>query len=231
MPERHLINEHLQALQDACGYAFQRTSLPTVALTHGSAGRNNNERLEFLGDAVLGSIVSEILFQRFPRQPEGFLSLHRDALVNGRKLAEIAQFLGLDKLLYASDAALNNNLLAQDSVLAGVLEAVVGAIYLDGGYAAASAFVRRIFAASLETLPNVPVKNPKTALQELLQARGHRPPYYQITVTTEARRGQPPCYLVECEAKDIGRSWTGRGASRKSAEELAARAALQELRR
>jgi ribonuclease-3 len=210
-------------------YRFRDPALLRVALVHRSAHRrHNNERLEFLGDSVLNLIISAELFHRRPGASEGELSRLRANLVRKETLAEIAQDLGLGGSLVLGPGELKSGGHRRSSILADALEAVFGAIYLDGGHESAHREIMRLFASRLDDLPgHEELKDPKTRLQEKLQAGGLSLPDYEIVDTqgdAHARR-----FRVQCRVVPLGLSVEGEGTSRRKAEQQAAARALAAL--
>ncbi len=213
-------------LKEHFGYRFKNKELLEAALTHRSADRRHNERLEFLGDSVLSAVISDVLFQAVPDATEGELSRIRASLVNGQTLGEIASGLALGVHLNLGSGELKSGGFRRPSILADALEAVLGAIYLDGGYDAAAASIHRIFCHRLDRLPSGDdLKDPKTRLQEYLQARGQALPNYSVLAT----RGEPHdrTFSVVCDADEY--SANGVGKSRRQAEQDAARCLLEQL--
>jgi ribonuclease-3 len=220
------------ALERALGHRFRRGELIARALTHRSFGSPHNERLEFLGDGVLGCVIAGELYARFPDLTEGQLSRLRASLVREAALAAVARELGLSAHLRLGEGEVASGGAARPSILADAMEAVVGAVFLDGGYDAARAAVLRIYAPALERLdPSAPAKDPKTRLQELLQARRRGLPLYRVVATRGAAHRQT--FEVECvvDAADGGeaRRATGSGSSRRLAEQQAAEQMLRLL--
>jgi ribonuclease III len=217
-------------LRDALGCDCRDAGLLEAALTHRSAGGINNERLEFLGDAVLNCVVAMLLFREFGAASEGDLSRFRASLVSGESLAGIAAEIGLGEQLRLGAGELKAGGFRRKSILADALEALFGALYLDGGFAGAAAAIERLFAGRLDRLPSAAeLKDPKTRLQEALQARGLGLPAYTI----EAVSGEPhdQTFHVSCAVDALGLATTARGGSRRRAEQAAAEAALEELDR
>ncbi len=205
-----------------------RADLLALALTHRSAGRANNERLEFLGDAALGLIIAEALCERFPHADEGELSRRRAALVNKDSLAAVARQLRLGDYLHLGPGELRTGGHARDSILADALEAVIGAVYADRGFACARDMVLRLFAARIERVAGADaVKDPKTRLQEWLQARRRPVPDYGVVAISGAAHDQQ--FVVTCRLTDTGAETEGRGSSRRRAEQDAAQRMLTEL--
>jgi ribonuclease-3 len=216
-------------LEERLGHRFDDRRLLEQALTHRSYGPQHNERLEFLGDGVLGCAVAQELYARFPQLPEGKLTRLRASLVREEALAEVAGELGLAGLLRLGEGELSSASEPRPSILADALEAVVGAIFLDGGYEAARKAVLAAFAPMIDRLdPEQSAKDAKTQLQEALQLKRGRLPEYRI-VSAEG----PPhrqSFEVECIVADSGLRTTGTGSSRQRAEQQAAVAMLEKLR-
>lgn len=209
-------------------YEFSRPELLGEALTHRSAGRPNNERLEFLGDAILNCVIAEALYHQVPDADEGALSRLRALLVRGETLARIAGELNLGEALALGSGELKSGGFRRRSILADALEAVIGAVYLDGGFEACRGLIRKLFASRLESLPAAEsLKDPKTRLQEYLQARQAALPVYRLV----AEQGEPHrrTFRVACEIPWLERPLEASGRSRRAAEQEAARLALQEL--
>jgi ribonuclease-3 len=208
-------------MERAFGPAFADPALCRAALTHRSAGSNHNERLEFLGDSILNCAVARLLYAAFPEADEGALSRQRASLVNEETLAQIATGLALGDHLHLGSGELKSGGFRRASILADALEALLGAIFLDGGFEAAAAAVSRIVGPRLEGLPTASaLKDPKTRLQEALQAQGLALPVY----TLRAVEGEPHAqsFCVQCEVAPLGLATEGQGVSRRRAEQLAA---------
>lgn len=215
-------------LRDALGIVPRDPALYAAALTHRSAAGRNNERLEFLGDAVLNLLIAEILYARFPIAPEGDLSRLRARLVSAEPLANIALERGLGDALQLGSGELKTGGFRRESILSDALEAVIGACYLDAGLEATRSLVARLFSAALESLPDVEtLKDPKTRLQERLQARGFPLPNY--TVTQIAGEPHAQTFAVICEVPALGLEFAGEGSSRRRAEQDAATRVLAAL--
>jgi len=211
------------------GYQFEDDGLRQQALTHRSAHGEHNERLEFLGDALLGMLIAEHLYATFPLADEGQLTRTRASLVNREALADIARELDLGEYLVLGEGELKSGGWRRDSILANALEALLGAIYLDGGIEACRDCVRRIYAARLtERDPHESVKDSKTALQEYLQARRLALPRYETTEVDGPPHEQ--VFTVRCEVDELAHPVCASGRSRRKAEQAAARAALNLLR-
>lgn len=214
--------------QKRLGYRFREPGLLERALTHRSYGTPNNERLEFLGDGVLGCAIAESLCVRFPDLPEGRLTSLRAALVREECLAEVAGELQLEGYVRLGEGERSGSTAVRPSILADALEAVFGAIFLDGGYEQARAAILRAYGERIEALdPESAVKDAKTRLQETLQARRLRLPQYRVTaVKGEAHR---QTFEVECLVEDLGLSAVGEGSSRRRAEQQAAEGVLDRI--
>ena len=211
-------------LGSAFGYVFSDPEAVRRALTHRSVSRTNNERLEFLGDSVLDFAVADLLFSRHPAATVGDLTRARASLVCREALAAAAREAGVGKYLVLGAGELRSGGRHRDSILADAFEALLGSIYLEGGYRAARDAVECIFAERLEqTTPAVTEKDPKTKLQELLQARGFDLPRYRVVVSDGS--AHRPRFLVECDAGVAG-SARGEGSSRRQAEQRAAERTL-----
>jgi ribonuclease-3 len=212
-------------LARALGHPFARADLLQQALTHRSAGAVNNERLEFLGDALIGFTIAEALVGRFPHADEGTLSRMRAALVKRESLAQLARGLELGDYLRLGAGELRTGGHTRDSILADALEAVLGAIYLDGEFNRARTVVLNLFRASLAQLNDAHAdKDPKTRLQELLQARRRPIPEYEVLTVGGTQHAQS--FTVSCALPDDGRLSRGEGSSRRRAEQAAAEAML-----
>jgi len=218
----------LEALERTLGYTFSERPLLEMALTHRSVGRHNNERLEFLGDSILSLVISKELFTRFPEADEGRLSRLRAALVKGDTLAEIARGLELGSYLQLGSGELKSGGFRRESILADALEAIIGAIYLDAGIEAAERLILRLFAPRLEQARTLrTLKDPKTRLQEWLQAR--RLPLPDYTVVSTGGQAHAQTFTVACRVEGIADTVRGSGGSRRKAEQAAASAALKRL--
>lgn len=220
------MKQDYSALYRAIDYTFKQEKHLTVALTHRSAGNPNNERLEFLGDALLGYVVAEMLFQRFPSADEGELSRLRASLVNAETLAGIARHLALGDHLRLGGGELKSGGNQRTSILADALEALIGAVYLDAGTKTCKAVVGKLLHERLESLsPATLSKDPKTRLQEYLQANQKPLPVYQLLMI----EGSPPTqhFKVECIVAGLTEPIQGTGESRRRAEQAAAERALE----
>ncbi|MEM0953986.1 MAG: ribonuclease III [Pseudomonadota bacterium] len=218
----------LDALQQALGYEFADRGLLELALSHRSVGGNNNERLEFLGDALLGNVIAEALYHRFPACSEGDLSRMRAALVSGESLAAMARELQLGDVLRLGQAERKSGVRNRRSVLADAFEAVLGAIALDGGNSVACDRIQALFASRLQAVsPEVADKDAKTRLQEWLQARAQPLPSYVLAEVSG--EGHQQVFTVDCSVQGADQAFTGVGSSRRRAEQAAAASALAHL--
>jgi len=214
-------------LEQHLGYKFRDASLLQQALTHRSAGSSNNERLEFLGDAVLGSVMAGELYRRFPKASEGRLSRLRASLVRRESLADIARVLEIGQYLQLGPGERKSGGHRRDSIMSDAVEALFGAIYLDSDFATARQCILTLFEARLDGLSETAVlKDPKTRLQEFLQARRQPlPEYAVIDVNGEAHAQR---FRVECRV-DGSTPAIGEGNSRRQAEQDAAAQVLLQL--
>ena len=210
------------------GYSFNDTALAELALTHRSCGSNNNERLEFLGDSILNFVIADALFQQFPAAREGQLSRLRARLVKGVTLAELAEEMQLKDFLRLGAGELKSGGFNRASIQADAVEALIGAIYLDGGAEPARERILDWYQVRLQGLSlDHTEKDPKTRLQELLQARkSELPVYHLIRVEGEAHQ---QTFHIECEVLLLEQRCSGQGRSRRIAEQQAAKSALQLL--
>ncbi len=215
-------------LRETLGYVANDPALFVAALTHRSASGRNNERLEFLGDAVLNLLVAEMLYQRFPVATEGDLSRLRASLVSAGPLATIAQQLGLGDELLLGSGELKTGGFRRESILADAFEATVGAVYLDSGLDNARGIVQRFCLPLLEALPQpAELKDPKTRLQEWLQSRGLPLPVYSVEGVTGEPHDQH--FAVRCEVTSLELAASGEGSSRRRAEQDAAQRVLERI--
>ncbi len=219
----------LQALQQRIGHRFAQPQLLQHALTHRSWGTEHNERLEFLGDAVLSLAISSLLYERFSGSDEGDLTRVRAHLVREDSLHRAALALGLPEVLRLSDGELRGGGAQRPSILADAVEAVIGAVFVDGGYAPAQAVVQRLFGDVIQaTEADSWTKDAKTELQEWLQARRIAVPAYRIAATRGQAHAQT--FEVECAVPALGLVEHGEGRSRRIAEQEAARRMLDVLK-
>ena len=205
-------------------YHFTDAELRERALTHRSVGAGNNERLEFFGDALVNLIVAELLFDEFPKAAEGELTRLRARLVSEPALAAIARELELGDALHLGPGELKSGGFRRDSILADAFEALVAAVYLDGGWLACREVVRKLVAPRLAEAAAMDDKDAKTRLQEWLQSRGEPLPSYELVATTGADHAR--IFDVECRIESRDLRAEGRGSSRRAAEQAAATAVL-----
>lgn len=220
----------LQKLQNDIAYRFQDPKLLEQALSHKSFSAQNNERLEFLGDAVLNFIISAYLYEHFPGFTEGELSRTRANLVKGETLAMIAREFSLGSALRLGSGELKSGGFKRSSILADVLEAIIGAVYLEGGWVKARQVVLTFFHSrlNLEALEGLE-KDPKTLLQEYLQAQKMALPDYQVIKTQGKEHDQ--IFTVRCEVSELSIGSDGEGKNRRQAEQVAARKVYQKLKK
>ena len=222
------MNADRARLCETLNYRFGADNLLDDALTHRSAGRHNNERLEFLGDAVLGLVIAAELYLGDPDPTEGVLTRWRATLVRKQTLAEIAREISLGDYLVLGSGELKSGGRRRDSILADTLEALLGAIYLDGGLPAVQPVIRRLYGERLHTLPNsAELKDPKTRLQEYLQGRGLALPTYSVVDTQGKAHEQ--LITVQCEIEGMTQVLRATDTSRRRAEQTAASLARDKL--
>lgn len=224
-----MVDPRLSALQQRLGLDFADPALLQRALTHRSAGSEHNERLEFLGDAVLQTAVSALLYERFAGSDEGDLTRVRAHLVREDSLARVALAVGLPDVVRLSEGEARGGGAARPSILADALEALIGAAFLDGGFATAQALVQRLFGEVIAgTSIDNWAKDAKTELQEWLQARKLPVPAYRIVATRGQSHAQT--FDVECAVPALGLTERGEGRSRRAAEQDAAHRMLASLK-
>jgi ribonuclease III len=223
------MDQSIDDLQNRIGHRFRQLALLDRALTHRSFGADHNERLEFLGDAVLSLAVSSLLFERFAGSDEGDLTRVRAHLVREDSLHRMALQLGLPDVVRLSEGEARGGGAQRASILADALEAVIGAVFLDAGFDAARALVQRLFG---EVIAGTEIgswaKDAKTELQEWLQARRLPVPTYRIAATRGQAHAQT--FEVECVVPALGLTQAGEGRSRRQAEQEAARKMLDVLK-
>lgn len=217
----------LPSIERAIGYVFGSRGILDQALTHRSFGAPHNERLEFLGDSVLNCVIAQALYERFAGVREGDLSRLRANLVRQETLAEIAQRLGLGEQLRLGEGELKSGGFRRPSILADALEALFGAVLVDGGFERARQTILQLYEPSLSNLdPHHSGKDAKTTLQEFLQGRRLALPQYQLRATRGEAHAQE--FEVECLIPELGIAAIGRGTSRRSAEQEAAKRAYEQ---
>ncbi|UCC13299.1 MAG: ribonuclease III [Gammaproteobacteria bacterium] len=209
-------------------YTFRDAVYLEQALTHRSAGGDHNERLEFLGDAVLGMLIAERLYLALPQADEGYLSRLRAHLVRRETLAQVGHEIGLGERIKLGSGELKSGGFRRASIVANGLEALLGAIYLDGGLEPVAKVIDVLFESRLRTLPSQKdLKDPKTRLQEMLQGRGIEVPSYAVEeVSGEAHKRH---FAVSCSIPALDRKTTANGTSRRAAEQRAAAAMIDLL--
>jgi len=219
----------LSELQVRLGYAFRQQGLLQQAVTHRSFSSDHNERLEFLGDSVLNLSVANLLYVQLASLPEGDLSRVRANLVKQDTLHQLAKTLDLPVVMRLGEGEMRSGGQNRPSILANALEAIIGAVYLDGGYKDAQDLVERLF-AKVDIKPDMQAvdKDPKTELQEWLQGRKLGLPKYTVVSTSGAAHRQQ--FEVSCEVTELRQTQQGSGASRRAAEQAAAAAMLQTLK-
>lgn len=222
------MSAHSNWASSQLGYEFANPELLSLALTHKSSAALNNERLEFLGDAVLDLVVADALFRDSPDLDEGSLSRLRASLVRSDTLTAIAQEINLGALLILGSGEKRSGGHQRASLMADALEAVFGAVYLDRGFAAATDVIRRVYGERLADLPSADeLKDPKTRLQEELQQLGQVLPLYELV--QESGPPHAPVFVVRCVLEVSGLTCRGQGSSRRKAEQQAAAAMLEQL--
>lgn len=218
----------LTRLINALGYSFNDSELLLEALTHRSASSRNNERLEFLGDSILNFVIADELFRLYPKHPEGDLSRIRASLVKKEGLALVANDLALGDYLVLGSGELKSGGYRRASILADAVEAIFGAVYLDGGFDACRQLILRLYQDQIKHIPDPSLlKDPKTRLQELLQAEKFDLPDYELISVTGKSHQQ--VFHIACKVEQLGIHTRGEAASRRKAEQIAAKAAIDEF--
>lgn len=218
----------VKRLEKKINASFNDQALLEQALTHRSIGHCNNERLEFLGDAILGFIVADAIYSKFPTADEGIMSRLRAHVVNGDSLADVAQQLKLSDELILGQGEMKSGGKHRASILADAVEAIIGALYKDQGLASATDWVLAAFKSKLDALSlSLATKDPKTQLQEYMQARGIPVPAYEVVSTTGLDHDQ--LFTVECRVNNLPELFTAKASSRKKAEQKAASQILKVL--
>lgn len=221
------MNASLEKLQNCLRYQFEDSQHLQLALTHRSARHENNERYEFLGDAVLGLVIARALFEKFPESREGKLTRMRAKLVRGVTLSEIADEIGVQPFLNLGEGELKAGGRQRSSIRADALEAIFGAIYLDSDFHTVRDVILSLYQSRLaEANPNIQ-KDPKTLLQEAVQKMGKTLPVYKIISKTG--QAHDLYFEVECRLNDLGLVESAQGKSRRNAEQTAAGKLLEKL--
>lgn len=221
---------NLERLYRHLDYHFKKPAYLRQALTHCSAGSDNYERFEFLGDSILSFVIANELFNQFPTQSEGQLSRLRSFLVRGDMLAEIGKELGLGDFLFLGQGELKSGGFRRASILADALEAVFAAVFLDGGIEPAKSVILKLYRSRLDD-PNLNdcLKDSKTQLQEYLQSEKHPLPEYILTKVVGEEHDQ--VFYISCTVEGIKLISYGEGPNRRKAEQLAAKSLLEQLQR
>lgn len=213
-------------LEEKIGYQFQNRALLLKAITHSSTGEDlNYERLEFLGDRVLGLVMAQMLFESFKGENEGGLAKRHAALVQGKTLAKIAEANNLGEFVILSQSERDSGGAQNENILADVMEALLGAVFLDGGLDPAARLIRDFWGDSIHTMTEIPL-DPKTELQEWVQARGLPLPVYDIV--DKAGPDHAPTFYVEVIIEGFN-PLKGQGSSRREAEKKAAKEAIKHI--
>jgi len=218
----------MEKLQKNIDYHFNNVALLKQALTHRSVNKNNNERLEFLGDSILGCVISHELYHRFPLVDEGQLSRLRSSLVRGQTLAKLAKTLNLSETLVLGQGELKSGGFRRESIQADAFEAILGAIFLDSDYVTVSDVILKLYEELLnDASPDDSLKDFKTLLQELLQKKGHSLPMYELIKT----KGQDhnAVFYVSCHIKEFNLTVEENAKSIKRAEQACAESILGSL--
>lgn len=216
------------SIQQVIGYEFNDIALLERALTHRSAAKKHNERLEFLGDAILGMVIAEALYREFPSVPEGKLTRMRASLVKGETLAEIAREANMGDLLKLGPGELKSGGHRRSSILADAVEAVLGAVYLESGFEQARDIILGLWRSRMAALdPNSHPKDAKTRLQEYLQSRKLPLPTYDVLDVSGKDHAQT--FTVRCTVSGLAQPVEGRGNSRRKAEQAAAKRAMEQI--
>ena len=213
-------------VREKLGYDPKDIRLFELALTHASSGGTNYERLEFLGDRVLGMVIAGALYERYPKEPEGNLSKRYNALVDRETCAENGREIGVPALIRLGKQAREDGASQSDNVVGDVVEALIGALYLDGGLDVAKRFILKLWEADLATQRRAP-QHPKSALQELAASKGVKAPLYEVVARSGAHHA--PIFTVRVSVAKLGEA-TAEGASKQEAETAAASALLSGLK-
>lgn len=219
-------SSNIIVLQNSLGYFFKKVELLKQALTHRSASRVHNERLEFLGDSILSFIISDDLYNRFPKVNEGDMSRMRSSLVRGNTLAELAKKFNLSKYLYLGKGEIKSRILCQQSILINTMEAIIGSIFLDSDIQNTKQIILKWYSSRLfNIIPGNVQKDPKTRLQEYLQSiHFPLPNYCLVHVGGEAHEQK---FTIDCYIHKMNNPFRGIGSSRRQAEQDAAKKVLE----
>ena len=221
------MNKNLISLCSKLGYVFNDMSLLETALSHRSIGKKNNERLEFLGDSVIGYVIAEELYRRFPDENEGNLSRYRSLLVKGDTLASIARQFKVGQFLNLGGGELKSGGSRRASILADAMEAIIGAITLDSDIEQARTCILSWYKERLDNIKTLDLKDPKTRLQEFLQARKFDLPQYTVISVNGQEHAQ--IFQVDCHVKELQLTITAEGSSRRAAEQKGAELILEKI--
>ncbi|MDH5483892.1 MAG: ribonuclease III [Gammaproteobacteria bacterium] len=218
----------LNKLINKLDYRFDNENFLLEALTHRSASSKNNERMEFLGDSILNFVIASELFESYPEYDEGDLSRLRANLVKKEGLAKVAHDLDLGEYIVLGSGELKSGGHRRDSILADTVEAIIGAVYLDGGFEAGKQLILKLYNEQLNNLPDIAtLKDPKTRLQELLQGQKMELPVYQV-LSIQGKAHQQT-FHIQCHIKELDITTDDRASSRRKAEQLVAERAIQEI--
>ena len=221
------MNRNIKLLSKNLSYSFKDLSLLKLALSHRSIGKNNNERLEFLGDSVIGYVMAEELYQRFAGEDEGNLSRYRSLLVKGDTLASIARQFEVGKYLNLGGGELKSGGFRRSSILADAMEAIIGAITLDSDIQQARKCILLWYKDKLDNIKTLDLKDPKTRLQEFLQAKKFELPQYKVISINGKEHAQ--IFQVDCYVKELKQIVTAEGNSRRLAEQKSAELMLEQI--
>jgi len=213
-------------VRDKLGHEPRNIALFELALTHSSIGKNSYERLEFLGDRVLGMVIAHALYERYPNEPEGNLSKRYNGLVDGVTCAENGREIGVPQLVRLGRQAREDRASQSDNVVGDVVEALIGALFLDGGFDAAERFILKLWEPDLAVQRRAP-QHPKSALQELAAAKGLRAPAYEVVSRTGAHHA--PKFTVRVTVPTLGEA-TADGSTKQEAETASAAALLSQAK-
>jgi ribonuclease-3 len=213
-------------VREELGHEPHDLSLFELAFTHSSVGRENYERLEFLGDRVLGMVIANALYERYPDEPEGNLSRRYNGLVDRDTCAENGREIGVPALVKLGKQAREDGASQSENVVGDVVEALIGALFIDGGIEAAERFILRLWAPDVASQRRAPL-HPKSALQELAAARGCKPPLYEVIARTGAHHA--PRFTIRVSVPKLGEA-SAEGSSKQEAETAAAEALLNHLK-
>ena len=231
MPNGEKKDNYKSLLDTFCkqlGYSFRQSDLLREALTHRSHSASHNERLEFLGDAILNCAIAGLIYKCFPDLPEGHLSRLRANFVNQQALSNLALSLQMNKIIRLGEGELKSGGCHRPSILADAFEAVLGAIYLDSDYAQVEGVIKALYLPMMESIdPETQAKDPKTLLQEFLQSQKLALPEYAVVTTIGKAHKQK--FTVECVISALNVRTLGEGTNRRGAEQAAARLAYQEI--